>query len=187
MQESVLETYHSSFNSAGGDLALGIPLLPLNAARTTTDVTSTEGQDIVDEAIRLFRANVLFKNYKIEGPADRLIVFLTVFIQKCLQEMQRFPQKERAEQVVQLIVNDGVDPMSNTFFMRRLGLLPDGKSPAETAKCRDMLKKCMDLCAKRLLSMLYASEAGEMDRKFWLAFGKKTFLGQKFVDKMYSL
>ena len=43
--------------------------------------------DIVDEAISLFRSTILFKNFKPEGPADRLIVYLTVFIQKCLSDM----------------------------------------------------------------------------------------------------
>ena len=79
----MLETYHSSFNGESAELALNIPLLPVQN-KATTDLCSTDGADIVDEAIRLFRANIYFKNYKIEGPADRLIVFLTVFISKCL-------------------------------------------------------------------------------------------------------
>lgn len=45
---------------------------------------SDEEKDIVDEAITLFRATIMFKNFKPEGPADKLIVYLTVFIQKCL-------------------------------------------------------------------------------------------------------
>ena len=36
--------------------------------------------DIVDEAISMFRATILFKNFKPEGPADKVIVYLTVFI-----------------------------------------------------------------------------------------------------------
>jgi actin related protein 2/3 complex, subunit 3 len=41
-------------------------------------------EDIIDEAIMFFRANCFFKNYEIEGSADKVIVFLTVFIQRCL-------------------------------------------------------------------------------------------------------
>ena len=41
--------------------------------------------DVVDEAIAMFRANVLFKNYKIGGAGDKVMVFLTAFIQKCLE------------------------------------------------------------------------------------------------------
>ncbi len=36
--------------------------------------------DIVDEAIRLFRANVLFRNFEVQGGGDRILVYLTLFI-----------------------------------------------------------------------------------------------------------
>lgn len=37
--------------------------------------------DIIDEAIDLYRANCLFKNFEITGPGDRVLVYLTLFIQ----------------------------------------------------------------------------------------------------------
>ena len=44
-----------------------------------------ETDDVVDEAISQFRANVFFKNYEVKGPADKVIIYLTVFIQKFLE------------------------------------------------------------------------------------------------------
>jgi actin related protein 2/3 complex subunit 3 len=44
-----------------------------------------DGDDIIDEAINQFRANILFKYYDVKGPADKVIIYLTVFIQKCLE------------------------------------------------------------------------------------------------------
>ena len=44
-----------------------------------------ETDDIIDEGINFFRANILFKYYDIKGAADRNIIYLTVFIQKCLE------------------------------------------------------------------------------------------------------
>ena len=44
-----------------------------------------ETDDIVDEAINFFRANILFKYYEVKGPADKVLIYLTVFIQKCLE------------------------------------------------------------------------------------------------------
>jgi hypothetical protein len=41
---------------------------------------SDESIDIIDEAITLFRSTILFKNFKPSGPADKLIVYITVFI-----------------------------------------------------------------------------------------------------------
>jgi hypothetical protein len=43
-----------------------------------------EGQDIVDEAITYFRANVLFKNYEFLGDADKLLMYLTLCITQAL-------------------------------------------------------------------------------------------------------
>jgi actin related protein 2/3 complex, subunit 3 len=41
---------------------------------------SDESVDIIDEAITLFRSTILFKNFSPKGPADKIIVYLTVFI-----------------------------------------------------------------------------------------------------------
>lgn len=52
----------------------------------TGTFSSTAGDmDIVDEAIAFFRANVLFRNFEITGPADKLLVYLTLYISSCLQ------------------------------------------------------------------------------------------------------
>lgn len=40
------------------------------------------GPDIVDEAVDYFRANVLFRSFEVKGPADRVLVYLTLFIQQ---------------------------------------------------------------------------------------------------------
>lgn len=40
--------------------------------------------DIVSEALTLFRANSLFRNYEIYGAADRVLVYLILFISDCL-------------------------------------------------------------------------------------------------------
>ncbi len=42
----------------------------------------TDEIDVVDEAIDFFRANVLFKSFEIKGGADRVLVYLTLFIQQ---------------------------------------------------------------------------------------------------------
>jgi len=56
-------------------------MLPLRGNSSGPAPKSDEEKDIVDEAITLFRATIMFKNFKPEGPADKLIVYLTVFIQ----------------------------------------------------------------------------------------------------------
>jgi actin related protein 2/3 complex subunit 3 len=36
--------------------------------------------DIIDEALLYFRVNVLFKNFEIKGPGDKVLVYLFVLI-----------------------------------------------------------------------------------------------------------
>ena len=136
----------------------------------------------------MYRANILFKNYKIHGAGDRCIIFLTCFIQKCLEQILRFPQQDVATRIVGQIVADpkAGDIANNTFFMNKLGLLKATNAPAEKTKCTNQLKKMMEECAKRLLEYLYRGPEGDLNRKFWLGLGKKPFLGQKFVDKQYQ-
>lgn len=43
--------------------------------------------DIVDETLDLFRANSLFRNFEIKGPADRLLIILILFISDCLAKL----------------------------------------------------------------------------------------------------
>lgn len=50
-----------------------------------------EAQDIIDEAIALFRANCLFRNYEIYGAADRVLLYLILWISDCLGRIQAKP------------------------------------------------------------------------------------------------
>ena len=45
--------------------------------------------DQIDEAIRLFRANVLFRNFEVLGPADRTLIYLTLFIHQVRSALAR--------------------------------------------------------------------------------------------------
>ena len=43
--------------------------------------------DIIDETLDLFRANSLFRNFEIKGPADRTLIILILFISDCLAKL----------------------------------------------------------------------------------------------------
>ena len=52
-----------------------------------THVADPEQADIIDETIDLFRANSLFRNFEIKGPADRLLIILILYISDCLAKI----------------------------------------------------------------------------------------------------
>jgi hypothetical protein len=44
-------------------------------------------EDIIDEAISLFRANCFFRNYEIQGNGDRVLIYLILFVSECLNKV----------------------------------------------------------------------------------------------------
>lgn len=59
----------------------------------------SESYDCVDEILSLFRANVLFRNFEINGPADRMLIYGTLFISDCLGKVKPTMTARDAEKV----------------------------------------------------------------------------------------
>ena len=103
-----MPSYHSVFNKADiKQKYCGIPVFEFKEKKTPTlDSTKLKVDlkqielDIIDEAIIYFRANVLFKNFNIEGDADKLLVYITVFIQKCLEKASDPNQQNAKENMI---------------------------------------------------------------------------------------
>ena len=56
------------------------------------------------------------------------------------------------------------------------------KGNVEEDKARKYFTQLKEECGARLVQIIYANNS--MDLKFWLAFGRRPFLGQKFNDKL---
>jgi len=60
--------------------------LPLIPFKTKIDGPANQafqainGEDIIDEAFKYFRVNVLFKNFEIKGPGDKILIYVFVLI-----------------------------------------------------------------------------------------------------------
>ncbi|BAS77813.1 Os02g0235000, partial [Oryza sativa Japonica Group] len=82
--------YHSSFvDDTGITKACGCPLLPLKThIRGPAPAFDQDKADIVDEAITFFRANVFFKNFNVKSPADKLLIYLTFYINIALKRLE---------------------------------------------------------------------------------------------------
>lgn len=60
---------------------------PAVAAHESPDPDS-ESYDVLDEVLSLFRANTFFRNFEIQGPADRLLVYGILFVSECLAKIR---------------------------------------------------------------------------------------------------
>lgn len=64
--------------------------LPLDAslpAHLSPDPDS-ESYDALDEVLSLFRANTFFRNFEIQGPADRLLIYGILWVSECLGKIR---------------------------------------------------------------------------------------------------
>jgi hypothetical protein len=82
-------------------------LLPEYPCRVSppTDFQSSASpgkEDILDEALTFFRANVLFRKFEVKGSSDKLLVYLTLFVSLCLKKLENC--KSDAEGVKVLIM-----------------------------------------------------------------------------------
>ena len=50
--------------------------------------TISDKVDIVDEAISFFRANVFFSNFDVKSSADKLLIYLTFYINVALKRLE---------------------------------------------------------------------------------------------------
>jgi hypothetical protein len=53
-------------------------------------------EDIIDEVLFYFRANVLFRNFEIMGTADRTLIYLTMHTVQCLVKCEKIEDKPSA-------------------------------------------------------------------------------------------
>ena len=49
--------------------------------------------DALDEILGFFKANVLFKQFEVKGAADRVLIYLTLYITQCLSKLNTVASK----------------------------------------------------------------------------------------------
>jgi len=131
-------------------------------------------EDIIDECIKFFKANVFFKSYKPDNDADRLLIYITLWIQECLKVLQKVTSKDQGwKELYSKCVQDFALPGDSRFPLNNY--LHKPKSPAETNQMREYLKQIRLETSKRMLDVALTSEG--LPDKWWMCFTKKKFIG----------
>ena len=176
-----MPAYHSSYNSPDGFVELGgLPVLPLKTRvrGPAPCVEPSEEEDAVDEALRLFRANVLFRNFELQGGGDRLLVYLTLFIHLCLKRAAAKPTRAEGARELQALAS-GAHLAPGDAGWPLAQIIPAAKSAEEREAAHGYLRQLRECVVARLLERVY-DEGGALN-KHWAAYGKrKGFLGKEF-------
>ncbi|XP_065830496.1 actin-related protein 2/3 complex subunit 3-like [Oscarella lobularis] len=174
-----MPAYHSSFNEKGKHLSIGnIALLPIRTNfKGPAPKADDKEQDVIDEALYFFKANVFFKNYEVKGEADRVLMYLTLYTSECLKKMTRCKTK-----------NDAVKEM-NTLGLGNFPIPGDPRFPLNAFYQKPKDKNETDqlqqyfLQLRQELGLRLAHKVFEADKpsKWWMCFSKR-----KFMEKSLS-
>jgi actin related protein 2/3 complex subunit 3 len=174
-----MPSYHSIFNQINYPSMCGIPFIEISQKIPDLDYNKLKlplneiDLDIIDEALIYFRANVLFKNFPIKGEADKLLVYITVFISKCL-EVANNQEPEKAKILMKSLVDDCEwNPNYKNHFFNVLVTV----QPKEVGDLQLYLKQVRKEVVTRLSFILYDSDSKTLDLKHWLGFARKKFMG----------
>ncbi|KAE9462671.1 hypothetical protein C3L33_05425, partial [Rhododendron williamsianum] len=131
---SIVPVYHSSFvDDEQITKACGCPLLPLKShIKGPAPVSDQDRTDIVDEAITFFRANVFFRNFDIKSSADKLLIYLTFYINVALKRLEGCRTlAEGTKAIINLGLENVPVPGESGFPFPGLFTLPQSHREAE--------------------------------------------------------
>lgn len=92
-----------------------------------------DSADIVDEAITFFRANVFFRNFDIKSSADKLLIYLTFYINIALKRLEGC---RTLAEGTKAIINLGLEkvPVPGEHGFPFPGLFAVAQSPEEAGR-----------------------------------------------------
>lgn len=113
-----------------------------------------------------------FKQFDIKGPADRLLVYLTLYCSSLLSKLPA--DAAAAKRTLPSLAAEGYSVPGDAGF--RLGAyFPRPGSDAERDELRAYLKQARDEIATRLVGKCYNADGSR--NKWWFAFEKRQFMG----------
>jgi len=181
-----MPVYNSIFKDESFSLCCGMPLLKIIDGKIPNiDPSQLKGAnlkdldfDIIDESLMYFRANVLFKSFPIKSDADKLLIYISVLIAKCL-EIGHFYQNDnnKAKNMIKSLIDEGEwSPNLKSHFLNNLLTV----ETSQVSELQNYLKSVRKETISRIIYLLYDSETKTMDLKYWLGYAKKKFLGYEF-------
>ncbi|XP_076364226.1 actin-related protein 2/3 complex, subunit 3A isoform X1 [Tachypleus tridentatus] len=173
-----MPAYHSQFTNPP-QLVGNMALLPLKTQYRGPAPKESGDMDIIDEVLYFFKANVFFRTYEIKNEADRVLIYLTLYVTDCLKKLQKCSNKNQGlQEMYSLAISKFDIPGEPGFPLNAVYAKPS--SPQEADTMRQYLLQLRQECGLRLCDKVFSSENGK-PTKWWLCFSRR-----KFMDKSLS-
>lgn len=144
----------------------------------------------MDEAISLFRANCLFRNFEIKGNADRVLIYLILFISECLGKINKnTTQGDAMKQLNTLAVSNFAIPGDPNFPLNAMYASPTDRLQAgklihlgrvskslmylHLDQMRQYIQQLRQELVARLVEQIYVNGKPS---KWWMCFSKRKFM-----------
>nr|XP_023014652.1 actin-related protein 2/3 complex subunit 3 [Leptinotarsa decemlineata] len=175
-----MPAYHSSFlepPQVVGNTAI-LPIKTQFRGPAPQYISNPADQDIIDEALYYFKANVFFRTYEIKSEADRLLIYITLYITECLKKLQRCSTKGQAQNEMKTLAISRFDiPGDPGFPLNSVYSKPANQTDVELM--RTYLTQVRQEVGSRVCEKVFGDDG--KPSKWWLCFAKK-----KFMDKSLS-
>lgn len=173
-----MPAYHSQFTTAP-QVVGNMALLPIRTQFKGPAPRDSSEQDIVDEALLFFKANVFFRNYEIKSEADRTLIYLTLYITECLKKLQKAKSKnEGLKEMQSLAISKFSIPGEGQFPLNAMYSKPANRQEEDTM--RAYIQQLRQEIGARLVEKVFDPET-DKPSKWWMCFAKR-----KFMDKSLS-
>jgi actin related protein 2/3 complex subunit 3 len=169
--------YHSTLNEADVQVIAGCGMLPIKTSTRGPAPLAAEdaGDDIIDESLAFFKANVLFKHFEVKGPADRVLIYLTLYTTQCLQKLEKCPTPMEGLKSLTAMAHEQFRIPGDPGFA--LGsFFPAPANAQEGEVCRQYLKQVREELGRRLVAKVYGEDG--QPSKFWIVFAKRKFMNK---------
>ncbi|KAK9874320.1 hypothetical protein WA026_002671 [Henosepilachna vigintioctopunctata] len=173
-----MPAYHSSFLNPQQVIG-NTAILPFKTQfRGPISSSPLSEQDIIDEALSYFKANVFFSTYEIKSEADRLLIYITLYITECLKKLQKCSNRNQAQNEMYTLAISRFDlPGDSGFPLNSVYSKPANSADADFLK--NYLTQLRQEVGLRVCEKVFGDDG--KPSKWWLCFAKK-----KFMDKSLS-
>lgn len=131
--------------------------------------------DIVDEALLYFKPNVFFRTYEIQSDADRVIIYLTLYISECLKRALKCTSRDQANtELYSLAISRFDIPGDPNFPLNGMFHRPSKQEHIDLMKA--YLTQLRQECSHRLLDRIFDDTNQQKPSKWWTCFAKRKFM-----------
>lgn len=179
-----MPAYHSSFKEVKGEVVCATALLPLKTKvkGPAPKELDESKEDIIDEVLKYFKANMLFRTFQVESPADRTLIYLTLYTHYLLKntENKKTSKKADADRLYFTLCEAELPgPGDNSFELAAFYDKP--RDNDDKKKWQAYMRQAKEELGIRLAKLVFSNDSAGSD-KLWMQFSKRKFLGKAFIN-----